>query len=184
MSLIKINSSDYGVAIDLKYATTDNIVGQALYDCDRCYLHEDAAKALKYASHLAKRQGLYLHIFDAFRSLEAQKALWNIMPDPDYVADPKIGSAHNRGVAIDVTLADLKTATPLDMGTEFDEMSPASHHDFTDLPARLLNNRMQLKMLMIDAGFEPYASEWWHYQLPEANRYPILGKSDMPSDHS
>jgi D-alanyl-D-alanine dipeptidase len=102
-----------------------------------------------------------------------QWALWRALPDPVFIADPRQGSNHTRGVAVDLTLAQAD-GTPLDMGTGFDDMSPRAYHTDDTVPAAVQRNRALLLGLMTVAGWTHYASEWWHYQLPDAHLYPLV----------
>ena len=122
------------VDIDLIYATPANITGRTIYTNMVCLLHADAAAALRVAAELAAAQGCRLRVYDAFRPVEAQWRLWEAFPDPEFIADPREGSNHARGVAVDLTLADADGA-PLDMGTPFDDMTALSHHGNTSIPA-------------------------------------------------
>lgn len=179
MSLVEIIPQD-GLKVSLAYATNENFVAKRIYTHAICYLHEEAAALLEKARKLAHDQGYGLHIFDAFRPQEAQWALWECVPDPMYVADPRKGSAHSRGIAVDLTLYDLETGLDLDMGTPFDDLSPLSHLTPQDLPARILANRYKLLGIMLTAGWDFYRYEWWHYQLFNAKEYPLLSDVDAP----
>lgn len=179
MTLVSIAPPVDDVVLDLRYATADNITGRPLYARPECWLHADAAAALRHAAALAATLGLRLRIFDAFRPVEAQWRLWQAVPDPTFVADPRQGSSHGRGVAVDLTL-DGGDGRPLDMGTGFDEISPLSGHGAPGLPAAAQRNRMLLTGLMVTAGWQPYAAEWWHYNLPRPERYPLIGDSALP----
>ena len=128
MSLLPITETEYDVEIALAYATSENFTGRPIYRRARCYLHAAAAAALRRAVTLAAGQGYRLKIFDAFRPSEAQWVLWNYTPDPEFLADPRRGSPHSRGVAIDLTLASTRAGKELDMGTGFDAFTPLSHH--------------------------------------------------------
>jgi D-alanyl-D-alanine dipeptidase len=105
--------------------------------------------------------------------------LWNANPDPDFVADPRRGSPHSRGAAVDLTLLDNK-GRALDMGTPFDAFTPLSHHGRIDISAEAQRNRFLLMGLMIAAGWDFYRNEWWHYQLFDARRYPLVCDADLP----
>jgi D-alanyl-D-alanine dipeptidase len=180
MSLIDISPPAFDVVIELAYATADNITGKPFYRADaRPYLHPDAAKSLRIAIDLARPLGCRLKIFDAYRPLEGQRALWNASPDPEFVADPAKGGPHNRGVAVDVTLID-RAGRELDMGTGFDAQTPSSHHGRTDVPPEAQRNCLLLLGLMTAAGFEFYSNEWWHYQLFDARNYPVVAQAVLP----
>ncbi|MBB1077795.1 D-alanyl-D-alanine dipeptidase [Rhodoferax sp. 4810] len=161
------------IDIDLRYATPDNITGQTIYHHAIAFLHKDALAALFAAAELAAAQGLRLRVLDAYRPSAAQWRLWAALPDPMYVADPRIGSMHTRGVAVDLTLC-TADGTPLDMGTEFDEMTAQSCHGCTSIPVPARQYRQLLLSLMTAAGWEHHPHEWWHYNLPEPCRFPPL----------
>jgi zinc D-Ala-D-Ala dipeptidase len=128
---------------------------------------------------LARPLSLRLKIFDAFRSSEAQWKLWEARPDPEFVSDPRRGSPHSRGVAADLTLIDCN-GRELDMGTGFDAFTPLSHHATTAVSVSAQRHRLLLLGLMTAAGWDFYDKEWWHYQLPGASDYPLLGDAALP----
>ena len=152
--------------------------GQPVYRNAECWLHREAADKLA-AAILARPLGLRLRIFDALRPVEAQWALWNARPDPEFLADPRRGSPHSRGVAVDLTLLDGDRE--LDMGTAFDAFTPLSHHGRTDVSAEAQRNRLLLMGLMTSAGWDFYRNEWWHYQLFDQRRYPLVS-GHLPTD--
>jgi len=178
-ALVEITPENRPILLDLAYATARNITGRPVYRRALCYLHADAAARLDQVVDLARALDLRLKIFDAFRPSEAQWVLWNARPDPDFLADPRRGSPHSRGAAIDVTLVDSAGAE-LDMGTGFDAFTPLSHHASTAVSAAAQRNRFLLLGLMTAAGWDFYRNEWWHYQLFDARRYPLLSDADLP----
>lgn len=180
MSLVEITEATHNVVVDLKYATSDNFTDKPVYARAACYLHPEAEKRMIQARDLAAIQGYRLHIFDAFRPSEAQWKLWRHTPDPEFLADPRRGSPHSRGVALDLTLIDIATHSALDMGTGFDAFTPLSHHGNTDISAPAQKNRMLLMGLMTTAGWDFYRNEWWHYQLFDARDFAVLGDADLP----
>jgi len=179
MSLVEITSPEFDVDIALVYATPQNLSGSPIYTSADCYLHERAADLLRRAAHLAQPLGLRLKIFDAYRPSEAQWCLWNALPDPEFVADPRRGSPHTRGVAVDLTLVDDK-GVELEMGTGFDEAIPQSHHGATDIPVAAQRNRFTLLGLMMAAGWDNYKNEWWHYQMFNSRDYPLIEQAQLP----
>ncbi|MEN8198263.1 MAG: D-alanyl-D-alanine dipeptidase, partial [Pseudomonadota bacterium] len=128
---------------------------------------------------LAARLGYRIRIFDAFRPSEAQWVLWNHTPDPDFLADPRDGSPHSRGVAVDLTLLGDDGAA-LDMGTGFDAFTRRSHHGNGEVPLSAQRNRVLLMGIMTTAGWDFYRHEWWHYQLFDSRKYPMLSDADLP----
>lgn len=179
MDLIEITPRGFDVEIALAYATPENFTGAPVYRHAHCYLHSAAAAALRNAVHAARALGLRLRILDAFRPTEAQWKLWNHTPDPDFLADPRRGSPHSRGVAVDLTLIDAAGAA-LPMGTPFDAFTPLSHHGNQDIPPDAQHNRLLLLGLMTQAGWDFYRNEWWHYQLFGSREYPLIGDAALP----
>ncbi len=161
------------IDIDLRYATADNLTKQLIYQHALALLHPDALYALLRAATLAAAQSLRLRVFDAYRPVAAQWLLWKVLPDPDFVADPRLGPMHSRGVAIDLTLAN-SAGVPLDMGTGFDDMTARSSHGRTDVSIPAQHNRALLLDLMAVSGFAHNPTEWWHYNLPDWRDYPPL----------
>ena len=180
MDLIEIVPPDFDVDIALAYATPDNFTGAPVYATPYCYLHRAAAAALQRAIDGAAALGLRFLIFDAFRPSEAQWVLWNHTPDPEFLADPRRGSPHSRGVAVDLTLID-ETGKPLDMGTGFDAFTPLSHHGAKDISADARRNRLLLLGLMTEAGWDFYRNEWWHYQLFNSRDYTLVSDAELPA---
>lgn len=172
--LIEIAPPVFDVDLSIAYATADNITGRPIYARPACYLVSEAAEKLQNAVMLAASLGLRIRVFDGFRPTEAAWALWNHNPDPEFLADPRRGSPHSRGIAVDVTLLDAKTGAALDMGTPFDSFLPQSHHGRTDIPRDAQKNRALLLGLMTAAGWDCYLKEWWHYQLFNPRRFPLM----------
>jgi D-alanyl-D-alanine dipeptidase len=179
MSMVEITAKDFDVEIALAYATPDNITGKPIYVRAACYLHAHAAEKMKAAVALAAPLGLRFKIFDAYRPSEAQWKLWEAFPSEEFVANPRKGSPHSRGVAVDLTLID-GSGKELDMGTGFDEMRPISHHARTDIPVQAQQNRFTLMGIMSAAGWDFYKNEWWHYQLFQARDYPLIDQATLP----
>ena len=174
MSLVEIAPPAFDVDLSIAYATANNFTGQPVYSRPGCYLHPDAAVLLQRTIDLAQPHGLRLKIFDAFRPAEAQWALWAHTPDPDFLADPKRGSPHSMGAAVDLTLIDSQ-GQDLDMGTGFDAFTPLSHHASTGISVAAQRNRLFLLGLMSAAGWDFFRNEWWHYQLfSPRGKYPVL----------
>lgn len=181
MSLVAITPESHDIVLDIAYATPRNFTGKPVYARPLCYLHPDAARCLEKAIELARGLGLRVKIFDAFRPSEAQWVLWNHTPDPNFLADPRRGSPHSRGAAIDLTLI-TGDGRELDMGTGFDAFTPLSHHGSIAIPPDAQRNRFVLLGLMSAAGWDFYRNEWWHYQLFDSKRYPVLSDNDAPQE--
>ena len=179
MALTEISPPDFDVELQIVYSTSDNFTEEPIYARSGCYLHQDAAERLSKSVKLAASLGLRFKIFDAFRPSEAQWALWRHTPDSDFLADPRHGSPHSRGVAVDLTLLD-SSGTALEMGTAFDAFTPLSHHGSMEVSAKAQHNRHLLLGIMTTAGWDFYQNEWWHYQLFETQKYELLSDSDLP----
>lgn len=171
--LVDIAKLDSTIILDIRYATPNNFTGKAIYTEAKAYLVAPAAKALVEVQKELKKRGLGLKIYDAYRPLSAQWKLWKIKPDPNYVADPRHGSRHNRGAAVDVTLVD-STGKELPMPTPFDSFSEKAHSNYMDLPDSVIRNRTLLQDVMKKYGFIPLDTEWWHFDYKGWKKYPIL----------
>ena len=173
VELIDLAATLPGLMFDLKYATADNISGYAIYRDAQALLHPDAAAALRRSSDIARLAGFRLLVLDAYRPQQAQWHLWDACPDADYVVPPARGSNHSRGVAIDVTLVD-EAGNILEMGTGFDDMSAESHPFHPNVPQQAQRHRLLLNAIMLGGGFVGMPTEWWHFELPDAQNYPLL----------
>lgn len=157
--LIRLDST---FVLDIRYATDSNFVGEAMYDCGRCFLRPRVAKALAAAQGDLRPQGYRIKLYDCYRPRPIQYKLWEKVPDPRYVANPDRGSAHNRGAAVDLTLVD-SLGQELDMGTPFDFFGERAYPGFRDLPEAVLRNRDLLSTTLQAHRFLPIRTEWWHF---------------------
>ena len=170
--LVDIHSINPRILIDLRYATPNNFIGRPVYNCARCFLRRKVALKLDLIQKKLEKIGLGLKLWDGYRPLSVQKLFWNILPDERYVASPTIGSRHNRGAAVDLTLVD-KEGRELRMPTDFDEFSLRAHRDYERLPKEVIYNRLLLENIMSEHGFIPLPTEWWHFDDIEGEKYPI-----------
>lgn len=175
--LIDLEKFINGIVIDVRYATKNNFTGKVLYKTARTFLRLPAANALKKIQSELNKQGLGIKIFDAYRPYSVTEKLWEAFPDDRYAADPRKGSRHNRGCAVDLTLINLRTGEELEMPTPYDDFTVKAHHAYNDLPENILNNRKLLKNIMEKHGFESITSEWWHYDYQGWKTYELL---DLP----
>lgn len=174
--LVDIRSVNPRIRLDIRYATTDNFTKTKVYDEARCFLRPDVARRLSRAQTELEAQGLGLKVYDCYRPLSVQRKFWALVPDERYVADPAKGSRHNRGAAVDLTLVDA-AGRELPMPTGYDDFTPKASPDATDLPADVIRNREILKRAMLRQGFTPFPTEWWHFDAPGWEKYPVL---DVP----
>ncbi|CAM3558859.1 M15 family metallopeptidase [Flavobacterium gelidilacus] len=163
-SFVNIQTLSTDFVLDLKYATTDNFLHQKVYDCPECFLRISTAKALVKANQELIKKGFRIKLYDCYRPLDVQKKMWKILPGTNYVANPKKGSKHNRGAAVDLTLVDL-FGNELDMGTKFDFFGPEAHHTYTKHSKEVLQNRKLLKETLAKYNFKSIYNEWWHYEF-------------------
>ena len=166
-SFVNLKDFSKDFVYDMKYATSDNFLKAKVYDCAECFLRLKTVKALINANLEFIKKGYKIKLFDCYRPLDIQKRMWAIVPNPDYVANPSKGSIHNRGGAVDITLVDAN-GKELDMGTTFDFFGIEASHNYQNLSQEIKSNREVLKSTMIQNGFNPLDSEWWHYNLKSA----------------
>ena len=160
-----------GIYQALMYATDRNFTGHVIYDFSDAYLRYGTVKKLASVNADLAELGLSLKIWDAFRPVSAQFKLWEVCPDPTFVADPQKGfSSHSRGNTVDVTLVD-KNGRELEMPTGFDDFSSKADRDYSDCPETAASHAQLLEILMEKHGFEGYFGEWWHFS--DTDKYPV-----------
>ncbi|RLD82291.1 MAG: hypothetical protein DRJ10_05195 [Bacteroidetes bacterium] len=157
--------------VEIAYASEDNFTGVRLYPCNKCFLRYEVAKALSKVQTILKQKQMSLKLFDCYRPFSVQAIMFKKFPVPGYVADSIGGSVHNRGSAVDLSIVD-KNGLDLNMGTEFDELSPKSNHNYQFFSDTILKNRLFLKELMQSCNFTAIRSEWWHYNYFNARKFP------------
>jgi len=174
--LVDIQAIAPHIQLDMRYATTNNFTNQKLYAQARCLLRPQVAVRLAAVQTDLEAQGLGLKVLDCYRPLSVQRRLWQLVPDPNYVADPKRGSRHNRASAVDLTLID-QNGNELPMPSNFDEFTSRSHLSYQGGNPATLQNRNRLQQAMKKRGFLPLATEWWHFDAPNWRSYSLL---DVP----
>lgn len=174
--MIELKSLLPGLVYDLRYATTNNFMHRLMYpeNTQYTFLRLPAADALAKVQKELNEKGMGLKIFDAYRPYAVTVKFWELVHDERYVANPAKGSGHNRGIAVDLTIINLKTGEELNMGTGFDNFTDTAHHNFTDLPEEVLQNRTLLRSTMEKYGFKLFETEWWHYFLDNGDRFEVL----------
>jgi D-alanyl-D-alanine dipeptidase len=173
--LVPLTDVDPRIVVDLRYASTRNFVGVVLYSSDVPLLRQSVAERLKRANDRLAATGHRLVVWDAYRPLSVQQRLFDLVPDERYVANPQKGSRHNRGAAVDVTLADTH-GRALPMPTDFDDFSERAHRVSLGGGAVERANYDILHAAMTAEGFVGLATEWWHYDDPAWESYPIVGR--------
>ncbi|MCW3463708.1 M15 family metallopeptidase [Chitinophaga nivalis] len=172
--LVNLEQFIPGIKKDVRYATTQNFTHQQLYTQTTIYLRLPAAKALKAVQTALQKKGYGLLIYDAYRPYHVTETMFRIVPNDLYAADPRKGSGHNRGVAIDLSMVDLKTGKPVAMPTDFDDFTFKAHQNYTPTDPTVTANRKLLRDTMLQHGFKGSRTEWWHYYLPDYKKYPLM----------
>lgn len=176
IDFVELKTINSNIVLDLRYATENNFLEKAVYPAPRCFVLRIVAVKLDSIQTELESMKLGLKVFDGYRPLSVQKMMWDILPDNRYVADPKDGSRHNRGAAVDVSLVD-SNGIELEMPTGFDDFTEKASHDYFELKEIVIKNRDILKSIMEKYGFVSLKSEWWHYDLKNYNDYPVVDYS-------
>ncbi|MBA3985381.1 MAG: M15 family metallopeptidase [Flavobacteriales bacterium] len=171
--LVNIETLSSKFLLDIRYATTNNFLKEELYECEACYLLQEVAEAINNANYYFCDRGYIIQFYDCYRPLSVQKRMWAKVPNPIYIADPARGSAHNRGIAVDLTLV-KKDGSYIDMGTDYDFFGRKAHTDNFNLPKEILANRKLLQDGLKAFGFATIQSEWWHFSYPKKNSAPLM----------
>ena len=152
------------IYVELRYATENNFTGVKIYDFTEAYLRYGTVKKLAQVQKELKQQGYSLKIWDAYRPFEAQQKLWEVYPDPNYVANPANGMKnHNLGGTVDITMV-AADGSVISMPTEFDDFSLKADRNYSDIDnEEAVNNVMILQNAMENNGFTGYQGEWWDY---------------------
>lgn len=161
---VLVNKYIPDIYVELMYATDNNFTGVRIYDFTDAYLRYGTVKKLANVQKELKEQGYSLKIWDAYRPFEAQQKLWEVYPDPNYVANPANGmKKHNLGGTVDITMV-AADGSVISMPTEFDDFSLKADRDYSDIEdEEAVNNVMILQNAMENNGFTGYQGEWWDY---------------------
>lgn len=177
--LVELASLDPSIHLDIRYATAQNFTGRAVYPEARAFLQRPAAEALQRAAARLASEGYGLVVFDGYRPWRVTKLFWDLTPagKKDFVADPRKGSRHNRGCAVDLSLYDLATGREVEMPSDYDEMTERAHPDYAGGSPEARARRDLLREAMEAEGFTVYKFEWWHFDYRDWRSYPILDLS-------
>ena len=176
LELIKLDDT---IKLDVRYATENNFMGKIVYPEARAFLQKPAADAVVRVHGKLKKQNLGLVIFDGYRPWRITKLFWEtVKPEHrKFVADPKKGSKHNRGCAVDLSLYDLRTGKLLEMPSGFDEFTERASPDYKGGTQTERANRDLLRRMMEAEGFTVNKNEWWHFDYKDWEKYAIY---DVP----
>lgn len=171
--LVLVNKYLDSVIIDLKYASTDNILGEKLYPNNLCYLQKNTAEKLKNANEELMSKGYRLKIWDAYRPLSLQKKIWSKYPDSTYVDNPFLGSSdNNKGVAVAVTMVDLN-GNEIEIPYGFDDFNIRKTGKYSD-DIKLTENIRLLTEVMENNGFYSSGEMWYNFVDAESYNYDVL----------
>ena len=162
-----------GIVLDLRYATTNNLTGKALYPESKAYLRQETIQKLRRVARELGEEGYRLVIWDAWRPASAQQALWQAKPDGKFLTPPSKISRHRRGTSVDLSLAD-KDGNILEMPSGFDEFNAKADEDFSDVPKEMAQRARIMRKAMFGAGFSGVPDEWWHYDLRDWADYEAI----------
>ena len=174
-ALLELVKLDDTIKLDIRYAREDNFVGRPVYTEARAFLQRDAAEALVRVHQKLKAQKLGLVIFDGYRPWSVTKLFWDVVPKRHrkFVANPKKGSKHNRGCAVDLSLFDLDTGKLLEMPSDYDEFNEKASPDYKGGTEGQRENRDLLRKMMEAEGFTVNPKEWWHFDYKDWEKYEI-----------
>jgi D-alanyl-D-alanine dipeptidase len=161
--LVRILDYIPDAVIDLRYATTNNFTGKVIYDSDEAYLCYATVKKLMKVQEELRERGFRLIIWDPYRPHEAQEKLWEVCPDPTFVADPRNGiTSHSRGNTIDLGIV-YEDGSEVELPSGFDDFSALADRNYSDVSEEAAKNSQMLEDIMVKNGFYGYWGEWWHY---------------------
>ena len=178
-NLVELIKLDPTIKLDIRYATKNNFLGRPVYNQSKAFLQKEVAEALVQINKEIKKDGYGLVIFDGYRPWSVTKIFWDETPieKRKFVADPKTGSNHNRGCAVDLSLYDLKTGAEIKMPCKYDTFSEEAYPSYKGGTKEEQTNRNYLIKKMEEGPFKVHPNEWWHYDYKDCMDYPILDLS-------
>jgi D-alanyl-D-alanine dipeptidase len=173
--LVSVTEVAPSIKLDIRYATADNFTGYPVYDRACAFVRPAVAAALARVQAWLLASGYGLVLFDAFRPWAVTELFWTIVPLQyrAFVADPAVGSKHNRGCAVDLSLCDAATGEEIEMPSRYDEPTARSHHAYRGGTTRQRWHRDTLRLAMEQEGFAVQPDEWWHFDFAAWQDYPI-----------
>ncbi len=174
--LVEVATLDSTIKLDIRYATSNNFMQRPMYTQARAFLQRPAAEALVRAHTRLKKHGFGILLFDAYRPWDVTKRFWDETPPAQrkFVANPKEGSKHNRGCAVDVSLYDLRTGIEVTMPSAYDEFTPRAAARYKGGTVQQRRRRDLLRWAMEAEGFTVHPAEWWHFDFRSWPDYPVL----------
>ena len=178
--LVEIVQLDPTITLDIRYATTNNFLHRPVYSQARAFMQRPAAEALVRAHRALRTKGYGIVVFDAYRPWLVTKLFWDSASDEErrieFVANPKKGSRHNRGCAVDISLVDLSRGRQVTMPSGYDEFTERAFPDYAGGTAEARALRDLLRTAMEAEGFTVYHAEWWHFDFNNWREYRIMDR--------
>lgn len=171
--LVLVSDIDPSIVIDLRYAGKNNFTGKKIYPASVCLLRKETAEKLAKVNSELKTKGYRIKIWDGYRPYYVQQILYDAASDKSFLANPKRGSIHNRGGAVDLTIVDNRGREVV-MPSAFDEFTIRASRNNPDMSNEARKNLDFLTSTMTKYGFRTIRSEWWHFEDTKASQYPIL----------
>jgi zinc D-Ala-D-Ala dipeptidase len=175
--LVEIKKWIPNIKLDIRYATKNNFAKIAVYKQAKAFARLPVVEALRNVQNELNKSGIGLKIFDGYRPYSVTVKFYELASDKSFVANPKDGSRHNRGCAIDLTLINLKTGKELEMPTPYDSFAPEAAANFDKLSEQVLKNRALLINTMEKNGFKVLSNEWWHFDFNGWRNFELM---DIP----
>lgn len=173
--LVDVITINPNIRLDVRYATKNNFMNTELYSSSRCFLLRCVAEKLSKVQAELETKGFGLKVFDGYRPMPVQRAMWEKVPDERYVSNPAKGGRHTRGTAVDVTLVRFVDGLELEMPTGFDDFTESAWSDRIEgITKEAIKNRSLLQEVMTKHGFEIMTTEWWHFDVAGWRDYPTL----------
>lgn len=179
--LVELVQLDSTIRLDIRYATTNNFMKRQMYTQARAFLQRPAAGALVRVHKKLMQQGYGLLVFDGYRPWTVTKNFWDATPPKKrvFVANPKKGSKHNRGCAVDLSLYDIATGNEIEMPSPYDDFTGKAAAEYAGGTREQREMRKVLRNAMEAEGFRVNSDEWWHFDYKDWGAYRVL---DVPFD--
>ncbi len=176
--LVELVNLDTTIHLDIRYATTNNFTGRAVYSQARAFLQRPAAEALIRVSQKLHEKGYGIIVFDGYRPWDVTQKFWNIATEQQrkdgFVANPAKGSRHNRGCAVDLSLYSLINGREVTMPSQFDEFNEKAYANYSKGSQESIRLREILRSAMEADSFKVTDEEWWHFDYNDWKSYPIM----------
>jgi D-alanyl-D-alanine dipeptidase len=174
--LVDIKKVDPTIAVELRYAGTNNVLGHPIYEPDMpCLARREVAWGLQIVQYALRTHGYGLKIWDAYRPASAQRELWKHFAVRHFVADPTDGrgSLHTWGLAVDLTVID-KDGKEIAMPSAFDNFTPAASAIYRGSDDEVHAHLRMLQRAMKAGGFIGLSTEWWHFAFRDWKSFEPL----------